>query len=83
MLSKGSMTMSNATINASEIARKVANTDLEDGQALYLINGEIVEGKDGCQPSNSCCLLVGPAIAGDAMVSEIQDAVEMYLADRI
>ena len=74
--------MSNVTINAAKIAREVANTELDDGEALYLVNGEVVAGHDGNQPSNSLCLLVGPADPINTMAAEIEQSIEAFAADR-
>lgn len=42
-----------------EIVTALKTMTLSKGEAVYLIGGEIVRGKDGCQPNNSACLLVG------------------------
>lgn len=42
-----------------EIVAELKTMTISKGEAVYLVGDEIVRGKDGCQPSNSCCLLVG------------------------
>lgn len=53
---------------------------LDSGEALYLHRGEILVGRDGCQPSNSACIAVGPWAYQDADVTmdEIEAALPGY-----
>ena len=48
--------------NKNDIRAAVLHT----GEALYLTGGQIVVGKDGCQPSNSSCIATGPWVYDDS-----------------
>ena len=45
---------------AESIIATAKRHTVADGQALYLVGEEVVLDNDGCQPSNSMCLAVGP-----------------------
>jgi len=68
------------TINAAEIVAAAKQMTVAEGEALYLVKGQIERGQDGCQPSNSLCLVAGPT--DDTNWSEVEDAIEQYAADR-
>lgn len=57
---------------------------LDSGEALYLHRGEIFVGRDGCQPSNSACIAVGPWAYQDADVTmdEIEDNLPGYFGNQ-
>ncbi len=66
--------------NAAEIVTEAKTYKLSAGQAIYLVGDSIELGKDGCQPSNSLCLAVGPT--DDVDWSAVLDAVENHLVTR-
>ena len=53
----------------------IKNAKIEEGEALYLIAGEIEVGQDGCQPSNSSCIAAGPFEYADSdlTIEEIEE----------
>ena len=61
---------------AEKIIAAAQEIAVEDGQALYLVDDKVVLGKDGCQPSNSMCLAVGPT--DDEDWSELQHSVIVW-----
>ena len=62
---------------AEQIIADAKRIKVADGEALYLVGTEVILGKDGCQPSNSMGLCVGPT--DDEDWSELQYAVSMEL----
>lgn len=67
-------------INVSEIVAEARKFDLAEGQALYLVDGALELGRDGCQPSNSICVAVGPA--DDVDWADVAEAIEESAAAR-
>lgn len=63
-------------LNTTEIIEAARKINLEADQAMYLANGEIEIGRDGCQPSNSLCLAVGPTDGLDW--AEVADAIDAW-----
>ena len=68
-------------MTAKQIMDEVkAVEELSDGDAMYYDphSDEVVMGQDGCQPSNTCCLRVGPDHIDNIDLGEIETGlVEM------
>jgi hypothetical protein len=69
-------------MNAEQIMRRVKEIEyLGAGQAMYYspANDSVKIGRDGCQPSNTICLRVGPDHISDydlhIMQSDINDQI--------
>jgi len=45
-------------IKITEIIDEVMSAELTEGDAIYMLYGELTYGKDGCQPSGSTCLRI-------------------------
>lgn len=60
-----------------EDIKHIKNANIDLGEALYLIDGEIEVGLDGCQPSNSSCIAVGPFdySDGNLKIEEIESSL--------
>ena len=71
-------------MKAQEIMAEVnAVEQLEAGEAMYYDPhaDAVTIGRDGCQPSNTLCLRVGPDHLSDLDTGEIADAVEHWLGE--
>ena len=57
--------------------KAIKEAKLEKGEALYLIGEEIEVGQDGCQPSNSACIVTGPwdYFNYDTTIEEIEESL--------
>lgn len=68
-------------MTATQIMDEVkAVEELSDGDAMYYVpqSDDVVMGRDGCQPSNTCCLRVGPDHISNIDLGEIEaELVEM------
>jgi len=55
--------------------------ELGEGEAMYYLpqTDEVVIGRNGCQPSNSLCLRVGPDSLDNLSMTDIEDAVAEYV----
>ena len=56
-------------------------SELDEGEAMYYLpqTSEVIVGRDGCQPSNSLCLRVGPDSLDNLSMVDIEEAVAEYL----
>jgi len=71
-------------MTAQEIMAEVnAVEQLEAGEAMYYDPhvDAVVIGRDGCQPSNTLCLRVGPDATFNLDTGEIAEAVEHWLGE--
>ena len=64
------------------ITESAGYVELADGEALYYIpqTDSVDMGRDGCQPSNSLCLRVGPDHTSNLDWQAITDSVTEFLA---
>ena len=61
------------------IAEAKALLPIGRDEAIYYVHGEVVIGRDGCQPTNSKCLCVGDVEMEESDWQDVEAELEYFL----